>query len=87
MDKQRVKGAYDEAAGSVKRQIGEWTGNTGTEVAGAAKEIKGRVETAVGKMKDAASEAHDNAVVQKEVDAEAAPQQSEVVITGDRTKL
>ena len=86
MDKQRVKGAYDEAAGGVKRQVGKWTGDTGTEVAGAVQQIKGKVETAVGKLKDAAREAHDNAVTKQQSDAEVARPQPEVVITGDRTK-
>ena len=30
MDKDRVKGKMDDAAGRVKRQVGEWTGDTKT---------------------------------------------------------
>lgn len=87
MDKRRVKGAYNEVVGSAMRQIGELTGNPETEAAGAAQQIKGKVETAVGKLKDAAREAHDNAVAQQQIDAEIDRQQREVVITGDRTIL
>jgi uncharacterized protein YjbJ (UPF0337 family) len=54
MDKDRVKGTLDDAAGRVKRQVGEWTGDTNTQVEGAAQQVKGKVEKAVGQMKDAA---------------------------------
>lgn len=70
MDKQRVKGAYDEVVGTAKRQIGEWTGNTGTEVAGAARQIKGKVETAVGKLKDGVREASGKATARNEANEE-----------------
>jgi uncharacterized protein YjbJ (UPF0337 family) len=53
MDKQRVKGAVDEVVGSAKRHVGGWTGNTQTQAEGAAQQFKGKVETAVGKVKDA----------------------------------
>lgn len=35
MDKDRVKGTIDDTAGRVKRQVGEWTGDTRTQVEGA----------------------------------------------------
>jgi uncharacterized protein YjbJ (UPF0337 family) len=54
MDKDRVKGAIDDAAGRAKRQVGEWTGDTGTQVDGAAQQVKGKAEKAWGNMKDAA---------------------------------
>ena len=54
MDKDRVKGAIDDAAGRVKRQVGEWTGDTGTQVEGAAQQVKGKAEKAWGTVKDAA---------------------------------
>lgn len=57
MDKDRVKGTMDDAAGRVKRQVGEWTGNTNTQVEGAAQQVKGKVEKAVGQAKDAARDA------------------------------
>lgn len=57
MDKDRVKGAIDDAAGRAKRQVGEWTGDTGTQVEGAAQQVKGKAEKAWGNLKDAARDA------------------------------
>ena len=59
MDKDQVKGKIDDAAGRAKRQVGEWTGDTKTQVEGAAQQVKGKVENAWGKMKDAARDAKD----------------------------
>ena len=61
MDKDRVKGTIDDAAGRAKRQVGEWTGDTGTQVDGAAQQVKGKVEKAWGNVKDAARDAADDA--------------------------
>jgi uncharacterized protein YjbJ (UPF0337 family) len=57
MDKDRVKGTMDDAAGRAKRQVGEWTGDTKTQVDSAAQQVKGKVEKAWGNMKDAARDA------------------------------
>ena len=54
MDKDRIKGKIDEAAGRAKRQVGEWTGDTETQTEGAMKEVKGVAENAWGKIKDGA---------------------------------
>lgn len=54
MNKDTVKGTMDDAAGRVKRQVGEWTGDTETQVDGAAQQVKGKVEKVVGNVKDAA---------------------------------
>jgi uncharacterized protein YjbJ (UPF0337 family) len=54
MDKDRVKGKANEVAGRAKRQVGEWTGDSKTQLKGAGQEIKGNVQSAVGKVKDAA---------------------------------
>lgn len=54
MDKDRIKGTIDDAAGRAKRQVGEWTGDTGTQVDGAAQQVKGKAEKAWGNVKDAA---------------------------------
>jgi uncharacterized protein YjbJ (UPF0337 family) len=54
MDKDRVKGTMDDAAGRIKRQVGEWTGDTNAQMEGAAQQIKGKTEKAVGQVKDAA---------------------------------
>ena len=60
MDKNRVKGTIDEVVGSAKRHVGGLTGNTKTEVEGAAQQLKGKVENTVGKVKDEAHDAQDN---------------------------
>ena len=52
VDKDRLKGAINEVAGRAKRQVGEWTGDTKTQVDGAAQQVKGKVEKMVGTMKD-----------------------------------
>ncbi len=57
MDKDRVKGKLDDAAGRVKRQVGEWTGDSKTQAEGAAQQVKGKAENAWGKVKDAARDA------------------------------
>jgi uncharacterized protein YjbJ (UPF0337 family) len=57
MDKDRVKGTVDDAAGRVKRQVGEWTGDTNAQAEGAAQQVKGKVEKAWGNVKDAARDA------------------------------
>jgi uncharacterized protein YjbJ (UPF0337 family) len=57
MNKDTVKGAVDDAAGRAKRQVGEWTGDTKTQVEGGAQQIKGKAEKAWGNVKDAAHDA------------------------------
>ena len=57
MNKDKVKGTMDDAAGRVKRQAGEWTGDTKTQVDGAAQQVKGKVEKAWGNVKEAARDA------------------------------
>jgi uncharacterized protein YjbJ (UPF0337 family) len=52
MDKQRVKGAVDQTVGSAKRAVGGLTGNRSTQAEGMVQQGKGKVETAVGKLKD-----------------------------------
>ncbi len=66
MDKDRVKGAVNDAAGRVKRQAGEWTGDTNTQVEGAAQQAKGKLQKAWGNMKDAARDARDEAERERE---------------------
>ena len=53
MNSDKLKGSVDDAAGRVKRQVGEWTGDTGTQADGAAQQVKGKVEKAVGGLRDA----------------------------------
>ncbi|HTB95804.1 MAG TPA: CsbD family protein [Terracidiphilus sp.] len=60
MDKDKVKGTMDDAVGRAKRQVGEWTGDTKTQVEGAAQQVKGKAEKAWGNVKDAARDAKDS---------------------------
>jgi len=57
MNQDNVKGTIDDAAGRAKRQVGEWTGDTKTQVDGATQQVKGKVEKAWGNLKDAAKDA------------------------------
>ena len=57
MNKDKVKGSMDDAAGRVKRQVGEWTGDTEAQVDGAAQQVKGKVEKAMGTFKDSTKDA------------------------------
>lgn len=59
MNKDQVKGTIDDAAGRAKRQVGEWTGDTKTQVDGAAQQVKGKAEKAWGDIKDAARDGAD----------------------------
>lgn len=61
MDKERIKGKAQDAAGRVERQVGEWTGNEKAQAEGLAKQAEGKVRNAIGKVKDAARDAADKA--------------------------
>jgi uncharacterized protein YjbJ (UPF0337 family) len=87
MNKERVKGAIDEVAGSAKRHFGSLTGNTGTQVRGAVQQVKGKAETAVGKLKDAVHNAKDNAAAQHKRNEEVKHEKREVIIVDDRPVL
>lgn len=82
MDKDRVKGTVDDAAGRIKRQVGEWTGDTGAQVEGATQQVKGKVEKAWGNAKDAARKAGDKSDRDRDVVVE-----REVVTDRDRDDL
>jgi len=58
MDKDRVKGAVNDAAGRVKRQVGEWTGDTDAQAEGSMQQLKGKAQKAWGNVKDAARDAN-----------------------------
>jgi uncharacterized protein YjbJ (UPF0337 family) len=59
MDSDRVKGAANQAKGSVKEAWGKVTGDAKTEAEGTADKAKGKVQNAVGGAKDTAREARD----------------------------
>ena len=54
MDKDRVKGTAHQAKGAVKEKVGKVTGDTKTEAEGKAEKVAGKVQNAVGGLKDAA---------------------------------
>jgi uncharacterized protein YjbJ (UPF0337 family) len=57
MDKDRIKGAADQAKGSVKKAAGDLLGDQKLKSEGVADKAKGKVESAVGGAKDAARDA------------------------------
>jgi uncharacterized protein YjbJ (UPF0337 family) len=57
MNKDRVEGKMKDVAGRVERQAGEWTDNKNMQVRGTAKQAEGKVQNAVGKLKDATKDA------------------------------
>jgi uncharacterized protein YjbJ (UPF0337 family) len=53
VDKDRIKGAAEQAKGKAKEWTGKATGDKKTEVEGKADQVKGKVQNAVGGAKDA----------------------------------
>jgi len=66
MNKDRVKGAIDQAVGSAKRKAGEWAGDGELQIEGMVQQVKGKLENAWGKTKDAVEEANAEANVKHE---------------------
>jgi uncharacterized protein YjbJ (UPF0337 family) len=54
MNKDRVEGNVKDVAGRVERQAGEWTDIPKMQLRGTAKQAEGKVQNAVGQLKDAA---------------------------------
>jgi len=61
MDKDRVEGKLDDVKGRVKRQVGEWTGDSDLQAEGTADQAKGKIQNTFGKAKDAVRDVADNA--------------------------
>jgi uncharacterized protein YjbJ (UPF0337 family) len=57
MDKDRIKGAADQAKGAVKETVGEALGDAKLKTEGQADKLKGKIESAVGGVKDAVRDA------------------------------
>jgi uncharacterized protein YjbJ (UPF0337 family) len=53
MNKDRMKGIIDEVAGSAKSKVGDLTDNPKLQAEGMAQQVKGKVEDAWGKAKEA----------------------------------
>ena len=87
MNKDRVKGTIDEVVGSAKRHVGNLTGDTRTEIEGAVQQVKGKVENAWGKTKDAARDAQANLKASQKADEKARREDRTVVIVENRNLL
>ena len=61
MDKDRIKGSYEQAKGSVKDAAGKMLGDTKMQAEGKADKAKGAIHNAVGRAKDAVRDAADKA--------------------------
>jgi len=57
MDKDRIEGAMDKAKGSVKKAIGDITGDEKLKAEGEMDKAKGSVKSTVGGVKDAIRDA------------------------------
>ena len=57
MDKDRIEGAAKQAKGHVKTVVGKLTGDAKTQADGKADIAEGKVQNAVGGLKDAVREA------------------------------
>jgi uncharacterized protein YjbJ (UPF0337 family) len=53
MDKNRIKGSAQQVKGAVKEVIGNVTGDAKLEAEGKSDKVAGKVENAVGGLKDA----------------------------------
>jgi uncharacterized protein YjbJ (UPF0337 family) len=67
MDKDRVEGKIKDIKGRIERQVGEWTGDKDAQAEGTKEQIKGKVQNAFGKIKDAGRENLDKAQRKNEV--------------------
>jgi len=59
MDKDRIEGTAHQVKGAIKETVGKVTGDTKTQAEGAAEKAAGKVQNAVGGLKDSAREALD----------------------------
>jgi uncharacterized protein YjbJ (UPF0337 family) len=57
MDKDRIKGSVEQAKGVLKEAVGKGTGDAKLEVEGRNEKAAGKVQNAVGGVKDAMRDA------------------------------
>ena len=55
-----VKGKFEQAKGTVKDKVGEWTGDTDLEAEGEAQHVAGESQETWGKFKRGVSDAVDS---------------------------
>jgi uncharacterized protein YjbJ (UPF0337 family) len=68
MDKDRIKGKMEDVGGRVKRQVGEWTGDSKTQAEGAGDQLKGKARNMMGRIKDAGRDMKDDVNREKDKD-------------------
>ena len=61
MDKDVVNGKGKDIAGRVERQVGEWTDREDLQAEGAARQVEGKVQKGVGKLKEMGRDVADRA--------------------------
>ncbi|HKU70365.1 MAG TPA: CsbD family protein [Burkholderiales bacterium] len=54
MNKDNIQGKMDDVKGRVKRQAGEWTGDSKLQAEGAIDQVKGKAQDAMGKVREGA---------------------------------
>ncbi len=65
----KTKGKLDEVAGKIKQSVGEATNNQSMANRGAAQQVKGHGEQALGSVKNAAADTHARRSHEAQVDA------------------
>lgn len=60
MNKDHVKGGFNDIKGKVKEEVGHATGNNKTAASGVKDQVVGKVQKAMGDMKDRVKEKVDN---------------------------
>jgi uncharacterized protein YjbJ (UPF0337 family) len=73
MNSDRAKGTIDEVVGGAKQDVGRMTGNTRLRVKGAAQQVKGALESALGKARDAAHGVQQEAAKERQKPAPVKP--------------
>jgi uncharacterized protein YjbJ (UPF0337 family) len=59
MDKDRIEGSLEQAKGKIKEMAGKATGDSKTEAEGKAQQGAGKIQNAIGGLKDSVREALD----------------------------
>ena len=52
MDKDTLKGKSKDISGRVERQVGEWTDREDLQAEGAGKQVEGKLQKGLGKIKE-----------------------------------
>jgi uncharacterized protein YjbJ (UPF0337 family) len=52
VDKDTIKGKMKDAGGRIERQVGEWTDDEKMQSEGAGKQVEGKAQKGIGKLKE-----------------------------------